>query len=244
VPWLGSVLRFGPSALARGLSFTALAMIWLASVLLFQSRSMVLESVLAVALVWMIAERRKGPALLAVGLAGAVALAVGMSLVGSEDQSSLVSSQLRLESYTAALSYLASHVQAILVGTDPLAFHLMINATLTYGSQISAIAPVHNFLIETLIASGIVGAGALALVILIPYGTVVRRALATDRVDRTTAVIIVSATIAILEASVTPATADSAVLWITFGLLIAAAASSQNRSDSSSRPALPPVRSV
>lgn len=243
-PWLASVLRFGPSALTRGLSFTALAMIWVASLLLFQSRSMVLECAFGAALVWMIAERRKGPALLAAGLVGAVALAVGMSLLGSQDESSMVSSQLRLESYATALNYLVSHVQVILVGTDPLAFHLMVNATLTYGDQIPATAPVHNFLIEVLIASGIVGAGALALVIAIPYAAIIRRVFVVDKVDRTTAVIIASATVALIEASVTPAGANSAVLWITLGLLVASAVSSQNRSDSSSRLPLPPVRSV
>ena len=221
VPWLALATRSPSSLWVRAASSAALVLIWLASLLLFQSRSMVLEVPLGIALAWSLANRRFSTALVMIGCCAAIALFAGLALATSTD---VVSTQLRTESYTAALDYFIRNPSVLVVGTNPEQFHLMVNASLTYGSQIPADAPTHNLLIETVVVGGVISAAGLILLTLAPALSMLKSVRRVRQVSAPMALALSAVAIAVLEASVTPAIANSAPLWMALGYGVAAAA--------------------
>ena len=252
IPWLACVARFGDRRRNRVASVSVIGLIWLASVLLFQSRSMVLECMLGPAIVWAFADRAifaggpaqnlrqaiararhdrrtvRAAAVLAVAVVAVLAfglyLAVGDTING-------VSTQFRADSYTETVKYFAGHPWAVVFGTDPTAFHHLIDATLFNPTvrHISANAPVHNFIVETLVAGGIVSAGSLVLLSIVPIIRIGRNQLIAGRISPAAATAVAAIALAVIEASVTPAIANSGALWIVLGWGVAAAAPAVSR---------------
>jgi O-antigen ligase len=160
---------------------------------------------------------------MAVGAVGTLAFGVYLS-VG--DSISGVSTQLRADSYTEAIGYFASHPLAVILGTDPTAFHRLIDANLVNPTvrHISENAPVHNLLVETLVAGGIVAAGSLVLLSVVPFLRIARNQLIAGHISPAAATAMAAVVIGVIEASVTPAIANSGALWIALGWAVAVAA--------------------
>lgn len=224
VPWLALRIRSPTRFWIRAVCITVLAFIWLAALFVFQIRSMVLEVPAGILLVWSLANRRFSTGVMLTGLSAAAVVVLGLYLSASTEATSAVSTQLRTESYVAALREFIGNPSVLLVGTDPREFHLMVNATLTYGSLIPASAPIHNLLIETILLGGVISGIGLLLLLLAPVFRVVRCARRAGRFDGQIAVAVSAVGIVFLEASVWPGIANSAPLWITLGCAAAVAA--------------------
>ena len=247
IPWLFCVTRFTSREAVQRASVGVIGLIGLASLLLFQSRSMVLECILGVAIVWTLADREifsGGPAenlrqavdrarhnrrtmrAARVVFAGMVIAVVFGLYLAVGDTINGVSTQLRADSYSETVNYFASHPWAVIIGTDPTAFHHLIDAGLFNPTvrHISENAPVHNFIVETLVAGGIVSAGSLTLLCIVPFLRIVRNQFVAGRITPAAATTMAVVAVAVIEASVTPAIANSGALWIALGWGVAAAA--------------------
>lgn len=225
VPWLTYVVRVGHAFWARSASAITLMIIWLASLLLFQSRSMVLEVPVGFVLTASLMNRTFVAGTMSLILGGIAIVGTGLITAGGTDYATTVSTQLRVESYAGAFDYLRNNMAVLFVGTDPTQFHLTVNASLTYGSQIPAGAPTHNLLIETIVAGGAVSVTGLILLVLSPLAHMLRTARAEGRFSRASAVALSGVVIAVFEASVTPGIANSGLFWMTLGIATAVAAS-------------------
>jgi len=212
----------GSPAVMRAGALTAVALIGLASLFLFQSRSMVLEIAIAVMLVVGLTGRRFGVGMLVIGLCLGVAVVIGLTLTGSTDP---IGNQFREESYSTAITFFAGDPQRALLGTDPSAFRVMVNAATTYGHLIPADAPIHNLLIETIVVGGVAGALALLVLAFSAPARALRMASRVGRFSGTMTVMLAAAIMAILEVAVTPAVANSAGFWMTMGWCAAVGAS-------------------
>lgn len=247
VPWLAYLARFGGRRSIWIAAVSTLALIELASLLLFQSRSMVLEGIIGSVMVWGLADRqifsggaaeslrqaidrarqdRRTVMAARVAVAGLVGIVVLGLYLAIGNTVNGVSTQLRADSYTETFHYFAGHPWAIIFGTDPVAFHHLIDATLYNPtvSHISENAPVHNFIVETLVAGGIVAAGSLVLLSIVPFLRIARNQLVAGRISPAAAMAMAAVAVAVIEASVTPAIANSGALWIALGCGVAAAA--------------------
>jgi len=252
IPWLAFTAFYATRRSIRSASVGVIGLIGLASLLLFQSRSMVLECILGPVIVWSLAaraifdggpadgvrqaidrarhDRRTVLATRVVLAGGLVVLAFGLYLAIG-DTINGVSTQFRADSYTETVKYFAGHPSAVIFGTDPTAFHHLIDATLFNPtvSHISSNAPVHNFIVETLVAGGIVSAGSLVLLSIVPILRIGRNQLVAGRISPAAATAVAAIALAVIEASVTPAIANSGALWIVLGWGVAAAAPAVSR---------------
>jgi len=222
VPWLALTARSPSRFWVRTTSIAVLALIGIASFLLFQSRSIVLEIPLGILLVWGLTNHKFSTGFLVVGLCASAVLVAGLALSASTDN---VSTQLRTESYATALDYFIANPFVLIAGTNPDQFHLIVNASLTYGSQIPTGAPTHDLLVETVVAGGVVSATGLVVLILAPLLGMLRYARRVGQFTRPMALALSAVVIAVIEASITPAIANSAGLWMTLGWAVAVGAS-------------------
>src|ERR1019366_74439 len=102
--WLALRMRSPSEFVVRIASGTVLALLWLASLLVFQIRTMVLEVPAGMILAWSLANRRFAAGVLTAGLCAVAALVLGLSLANSDNATSLVSTQLRVQSYLESLN--------------------------------------------------------------------------------------------------------------------------------------------
>lgn len=258
MPWLACTALFARRLSIRAAAVTGMTVIFLASLLLFQSRSMVLEGLLAPLIVWVLAgrsipgvvsptsarqairmaleDKRTRTVALIVAGAGVIALVVGASLAVADQ----VSTMNRTNSYGAAIRYFLDYPWAVMVGTNTSTFHQTVNQTvnafLAVPDQVSPDAPVHNFIIETLAAGGIVAAVSLFLLAVGPLLVIARAQLMRGRISPAAATAMAAVLVAVVEASVTPAIANSGALWITLGWGVAVAASAADPHDPVVRP--------
>jgi hypothetical protein len=224
IPWLTSRVQSPSGAVVRVAAGIVLALIWLASLLVFQLRTMVVEVPVGILLVWSLATRRFAAGIVLAGLCAAAALVFGMYLASSGGATSLVSTQLRTESYIESFKIFLSSPSVLVFGTDPGQFDAAVNASLAYGSQIPTTAPTHNLLIEVVLRGGLVSGIGLILLVIAPIVSMLRSARRAARFSSEMAVALSAVTIALLEASVWPGTAKAGPFWMTLGIAVAVAA--------------------
>jgi hypothetical protein len=249
IPWLAIVARFPNRLSVRVGALATLAAIELAALLLFQSRSMVLEGALAPVIVWTLADRQILPAGIAgnvrgrlraslrdrraqIAAAGAIAIVIGTMFVAAQlvigDKVSNVSTQIRADTYSSSLSYFLNHPWTIIVGADQTAFYVAINhdmlLALPVGNAIPASTPVHNFLIERVVAGGIIAGVSALLLSTVPLLTIIRKQLDRGTFTREAATVVAAVVVVVLEASVTATNGNAGALWITLGWGVAVAA--------------------
>jgi hypothetical protein len=222
VPWLALKTRSTGGIWTRGGSGAALVLILIASLLLFQSRSMVLEVGLGVFLVWSLANRRFSSGLMLVAISVGTFLVAGFALSSSTDA---VSNQLRSEGYATAVEYLLGNPFVLIVGTNAEQFRLMVNASLTFSALIPVDAPTHNLIIETVVSGGLASGIALVVLVFAPVLSIFRSARRIGRFSPWMALGLSAVAIAVLEVMVTPAIANSAPFWTAIGCAIALSAS-------------------
>jgi hypothetical protein len=222
VPWLAMMTRSLSGLWLRAAFASVLALIWLASLLLFQSRSMVLEVALGALLAWSLANRTFATGVLVLGVGAGAVLVTGLLLSTSTD---IVSNQLRAESYVTAVEYLINNPAVLLVGTNSEQFRLMVNESLTYSALIPAGAPTHNLLIETIVSGGVVSGLGLVALVIAPVLSTLRAARRVGRFSSHMVLVLSAVAIAVMEAMVTPSIANSAPFWVTLGFAVAVAAS-------------------
>jgi hypothetical protein len=245
VPWLACTGVLTRRRSIRAAALASIATIEVSALLLFQSRSMVLECALAPIIVWALAGRsipgvvsattarqairmalgnkrtRRVAVVVAVGTAAALIVGVILALGDT------LSTELRTNSYGAAINYFRDHPWDVIVGTNVNTFHQTVNqavnAFLPLPDQINSDAPVHDFIIETLAAGGIVAALSLCLLAFGPILVIARAQLIRGQIAPAAATAMAAVIIAIMEASVTPTVANSGALWIILGWAVAVA---------------------
>ena len=221
VSWLAMQARPTSGLSARAICVAVLGLIMVVSLLLFQTRSMVLDVPLGVILVWILTDRSFRAATLMVACCVPVVVMIGLSLANGSDP---ISTDLRSDSYVWAFSYFVGHPLTLLFGTDVDQFRVIMNASTTYGFLIPAGAPAHDLLIETIASGGFLSAAGLMVLVIAPALRLIGYARRAGRFSSQMALALSAVSIAVVEASINPQVANAAAFWITLGCAVAIAA--------------------
>lgn len=205
-----------PRGMTRVISGVAYVLLILVTLLVLQSRSMMLELAIIVALTVALTSRSSLVRYVTVG----AGLVVGLMLLPGLQKGDAISSELRSGSYSFVLSYIQSHPSTIIRGADMNQILEGNRAATKYGELIGE-APVHNLFFNELLQGGIVSAAALALLFFVPLwnSRLLLRGTPAQR-DRGILVVTALAT-ALTEIMINPIQANAAGLWLALGFTAA-----------------------
>lgn len=220
IPFLASNISSSTWLQLRISSSIMYIFIFISTLLIFQSRSMLLELAAMWAIV-VVAKVRKWWAVLP---AASVFSWVLFNTVQDMLSVDTISSDLRSESYSMAIDYIRLHPTTLLIGGPHDEIVNAITASSKYGSLIGY-APIHNMFLDQILWGGLVAALSLTLLFVDPLWRILRRAGTNENTSRILTVSFGIAFVALFEIMVNPVVANVAGLWIGLGIMTGIAAS-------------------
>jgi hypothetical protein len=203
-----------PNSGIRALSVLGLVGIFLASLMVFQARSMLIEQVVALTIAIMLLMR----SLIVTSVLGAILVVCGLFAVPQLLNTDRISSELRSESYLVSLNIIENNPRILLTGTSRDRALQVIEEESKWG-HLAPRAPIHNvFLMETL-TGGLLASGSLALLFVVPLIGALKSMMTTNMNEERVFLIILMSAMLLIEVSINPAEANIAGLWLTLGVM-------------------------
>lgn len=218
---------------ARCSSVVALASVLLPALLIFQSRGMVIQVMLALAVSAIIIRPRLAPFVGALGMAAVVALS------GELVETDIISSGLRTASYSKVIENVVWSPSDFVFGVDENEFYTRTAASIGAGQAVSNDNAVHNLFLSNLVAGGYVSFLLLASAYWLLLLHTLRLWRARPKVFEQQ-VLLVAVVLALFAISVEPVRAGVVGSWLVMGLALGGQSPASSYAGRNRRGALPP----
>lgn len=213
-PWIFGQAVFARTGITRVLALITYALLIMVVLLVFQSRSMILELIVVPAIIIAYSNARTilRFTFIAVGI-GAVYLVLPNLLMADEG----VGSGYRSDSFAYIVEYLKTNPKTFLIGANVNEIRMQVERFSAY-TQLVGEAPIHNMFVGQLLQGGALAMGSLALLFAIPILRV-RNLLSSGAENRQVgSVVLASLGAAFIEIMINPIEANVAGLWLTLGI--------------------------
>lgn len=222
-PWIFGQALFTRSGLGRLFAFTTYVTLAMLSLLVFQSRSMILIFIVVPAIIIAISSSRSILRLASISLGLGCVMLVLPGLLNADEG---IGSSYRTDSFGYIFEYLRTHPTTLLIGTDVDEIRAQVVGFSAY-TELVGEAPIHNMFLGELLQGGVLAAGSLAMLFAIPLFRA-RQLLSLGAENRQVGSIVIAAlSAAFIEIMVNPIEANVAGLWLALGIAAAIVAPSK-----------------